>query len=163
MESLGYKIALDLRELVTPPPTGIYRCKFFYDAAGYHIEFHPYAPGKITTLRLIFDDTLHYSLKYTDRNELNTLYDQRGKCDDILIVQHGLLTDTSIANIALYLNGQWLTPRTPLLAGTTRARLIDEGVLFPADLSINDLSKARKIALMNAMVGFVEIENGIIS
>jgi branched-subunit amino acid aminotransferase/4-amino-4-deoxychorismate lyase len=48
------------------------------------------------------------------------------------------------------------------LYGTTRARLIDEGLLFPAVLTVKDIPYAQKVAVMNAMVGFVEIENGII-
>jgi 4-amino-4-deoxychorismate lyase len=56
-----------------------------------------------------------------------------------------------------------LTPSTPLLEGTTRARLLDEGFLSAACLTPKDIQKADKIAIMNAMVGFVEVENGIIS
>lgn len=71
--------------------------------------------------------------------------------------------DTTIANIALYIENQWLTPQVPLLHGTTRARLLDEGFLSPAPLTPNHLADATKIAVMNAMIGFVEIENGIIT
>lgn len=106
---------------------------------------------------------MHYPLKYTHRDELNALFELRGTCDDVLIVKHGLLKDTTIANIALKINGQWITPQTPLLYGTTRARLIDEGFLKPAILTPNDIPHAQKVAIMNAMVGFVEIENGIIT
>jgi 4-amino-4-deoxychorismate lyase len=80
-----------------------------------------------------------------------------------LIVKNNLLCDTTIANIALLIDNQWLTPSTPLLEGTTRARLLDEGFLSAACLTSKDIQKADKIAIMNAMVGFVEVENGIIS
>ncbi|HEX5330706.1 aminotransferase class IV, partial [Sulfuricurvum sp.] len=73
------------------------------------------------------------------------------------------LRDTTIANIALLIEGRWFTPESPLLEGTTRARLIEEGFLTAASLTPKDIEKATKIALMNAMVGFVEVENGIIS
>ncbi len=127
------------------------------------IEYHPYIPKKITSLRLIHDDTIDYSSKYSDRNALNKHFEARDGCDDILIVKNGALTDTTIANIALLINNQWLTPKSPLLEGTTRARLIDEGKIIPAHLNLSDLRKAPKIALMNAMTGFIEMENGIIS
>lgn len=106
---------------------------------------------------------MHYPLKYTHRDHLNNLFARRELCDDVLIVKDGLLKDSTIANIALYIHGQWLTPKTPLLYGTTRARLIDEGLLLPAVLTPENIPKAQKIAIMNAMVGFVEIENGIIT
>jgi len=106
---------------------------------------------------------VHYPLKYTHRDQLNALFERRGACDDVLIVKEGILKDTTIANIALFLDGQWLTPQTPLLYGTTRARLIDDAFLIPAVLTPNDIPNAQKIAVMNAMVGFVEIENGIIT
>ena len=151
-----------LSELINPPDDALYRCRFLYDESQCRIEYHPYIPKKIISLRLIQNDTIEYSSKYSDRSSLNKLFDARDGCDDILIVQNGYLTDTTIANIALFIDNQWLTPDTPLLEGTTRLRLIDEGKIIPARLSISDALKAPKIALMNAMIGFIEMENGII-
>ena len=37
--------------------------------------------------------------------------------DEILITRNGLLTDTSIANIALFNGKEWHTPKHPLLKG----------------------------------------------
>ena len=163
LKCLGSTALFDLHALITPPKTGVYRCRFIYDSHSYRIEFHPYTSRKISSLRLITQDAVHYPLKYTHRDQLNDLFELREVCDDVLIVKNGILRDTTIANVALYINGQWLTPQTPLLYGTTRERLIDEGVLFPAILTPDDILDARKVAIMNAMVGFVEIENGIIT
>lgn len=163
LQCLGSKIHFDLQALITPPNIGVYRCRFIYDAASYRIEYHPYSARKISSLRLVVDNTIHYPLKYTHRDTLNYLFELRDGCDDVLIVKDGILKDTTIANIALHIDGQWLTPQSPLLYGTTRARLIDEGLLMPALLTPDDLLNTKKVALMNAMVGFVEIENGIIT
>lgn len=163
LKTLGYDTIYPLQTLISPPDSGLYRCRFLYDQNGYTIEYHPYTPKKITSLRLVHADTLEYSLKFADRSVLNTLYDQRGECDDVLIVKNALLTDTTIANIALYIDGKWLTPATPILEGTTRARLIDNKTLDTAYLTPSDCAKATKIAIMNAMVGFIEVENGIIT
>ncbi len=151
-----------LSELITPPDDVLYRCRFLYDESQYYIEYLPYIPKNITSLRLIHDNTIEYSSKYSNRSSLDKLFDTRDGCDDILIVKNGYLTDTPIANIALFIDNQWLTPDTPLLEGTTRLRLIDEGKIIPARLSVSDALKAPKIALMNAMIGFIEMENGII-
>jgi len=162
LEKFNIKTHYDLSELIFPPDDALYRCRFLYDAFSSQIEYHPYIPKKITSLRLIYDDTIDYSSKYSDRNALNKLFEARDGCDDILIVKNGYLTDTTIANIALLIDNQWLTPKSPLLEGTTRARLIDEGKIIPAHLNLSDLLKAHKVALMNAMIGFIEMENGTI-
>ncbi|MGZ8547439.1 MAG: aminotransferase class IV family protein [Sulfuricurvum sp.] len=162
LQMLGERTSHNLFELIIPPDDALYRCRFLYTAHSYNIEFHPYTPKKISTLRLISDDTINYPYKFADRHALNALYEQRNGCDDVLILKNNLLTDTSIANIALFLDNQWLTPEAPLLKGTTRARLIDEGKIFPARLSASDARNASKIALINAMIGWVEMENGII-
>lgn len=161
-QMLGITKRYDLHTLITPPDEKLYRCRFLYDKQGYSIEFHPYSPKKISSLKLITCDSLEYPFKYADREVLNTLFELRGECDDVLIVKNGYLSDTTIANIALQIDGVWLTPDAPLLRGTTRARLIDEGFLIPSPLKPSDIAKATKIALMNAMMGFIEVENGII-
>ena len=47
--------------------------------------------------------------------------------------------------------------------GTTRARLLKEGVLKEADIDIQSLKNAPKIALMNAMIGFCVINKSDLS
>lgn len=162
LQQLGSNASYNLSKLITPPDDGLYRCRFLYTPISFSIEFHPYTPRKISTLRLIHRDTLNYSFKYAHRDSLNILFEQRNGCDDILIVKNDLITDTSIANVAFLLDGQWFTPESPLLKGTTRARLIDEGKIKIANLRLSDVNNTSKIALMNAMMGWVEMENGII-
>jgi len=162
LRCLGIHKRYDLDALIHPPKNGIFRCRFLYSAEHFSVEFLPYAAKTITSLKLIEANDLEYPLKYSNRDALNRLYEQRGESDDVLIVKNGYLTDTTIANIALFIEGEWLTPQSPLLGGTARARLIEEGVLIPAPLTPSDISKATKIALMNAMVSMIEVENGII-
>lgn len=151
-----------LSDRIAPPPKGLYRCRCVYDANHFSCDYFPYTPKMIQKIGWIADETIDYGAKYADRTPFNDLLHRYSAYDEILIVQNGYLTDTTIANIALYVEGQWLTPHTPLLEGTTRARLVDEGKLFIAPLTPDDLPKATKIALMNAMIGFREMENGII-
>lgn len=162
LQTLGFNSSYNLSALITPPDTDLYRCRFLYDQNGYTIEFHPYLPKIIRSLKLVNADHLVYPLKYSNRDALNALFSQRGTSDDILMVKNGFLTDTTIANIALLIDNTWLTPSSPLLKGTTRHRLIEEEILIPYPLKVSDLTKCSKIALMNAMMGFVEVENGII-
>ena len=68
--------------------------------------------------------------------------------------KNGLITDTSIANIAIEIDGIWFTPKTPLLYGTTRQRYLDNSKLKELDISIEMLQSANKIGLLNAMIDF---------
>jgi 4-amino-4-deoxychorismate lyase len=145
---------LDLYSLIKPEENGLFRCRIVYDKNDASIEYIPYKKREIKKLKLVFDDTIEYSQKYEDREQINKLFEQREECDDILIVKDGLVTDTSIANIAFFDGDIWLTPKQPLLEGTMRAKLIDEKKIFPTYISYKDISKFQKIALMNAMIDF---------
>lgn len=162
LKKCGIKGHYPLKKLINPPDTSLYRCRFVYSSTGYTLEYLPYLPRKISTLRLIHDDTIDYSCKYVDRTHLDALYAQRNGCDDVLIIKNNYITETTIANIALWIDNQWLTPEHPLLHGTTRERLIGEKIITTAPLSMSDLKRAKKMMLMNAMIGCIELENGII-
>ena len=139
------------------PPKGLYRVRVIYHENIESIEFVPYEKRDISSLKLIEAD-IDYSFKYEKRSQLNTLFQQKKKCDDILITKNGLLTDTSIANIALLKDGIWYTPKSPLLKGTKRAALLHHGMIIEADIHQNDIAQYEKIRLFNAMIEFGEIE-----
>jgi 4-amino-4-deoxychorismate lyase len=105
-------------------------------------------------LKLIEHNSLEYSKKYVNREPLERLYAQREECDDILIVQNGYIKDTTIANVAFFDGRDWLTPSEPLLNGTTRERLLQEGFLKTEDIRVDALKRFQKMALMNAMIDF---------
>ncbi len=134
-----------------------------YNGRSINIEYLPYQKRVIQTLQLVQADTLEYALKYADRTELDKLFTQKRNADDILVVQNGLITDSSIANIAFFDGTKWLTPKHPLLKGTTRARLLKEKRLFEEDIHLKDLDRFSGFALMNAMIDFDVVKNGIIS
>jgi len=79
---------------------------------------------------------------------------QKEQCDDILIIKKGLVSDTSIANIAFYDGKLWFTPKAALLKGTCRTRLLLEGKIIEKEIRVEDIKKYKKIALMNAMIDF---------
>jgi 4-amino-4-deoxychorismate lyase len=133
-----------------------------YDEYAINVEYLPYTPRTIMSLRLVEESTIVYSDKTTERDALDAVFSLRGTADDVIIVQHGLLTDTTIANVACYIGGQWLTPKRPLLEGTARARLLTEGKLVEADITPDAALGAERIAVMNALSGFVEVSGGIL-
>ena len=105
------------------------RCRVEYTSAVEKVEYFPYSIREVKSLQLVNDDTAEYSFKYADRSVLDRNFALRGNADDVVIVRSGMLTDTSIANIALYKEGKWFTPKYPLLKGTRRARLLTEGII----------------------------------
>ncbi len=162
LKQLGLHADYDLKNLLKPPSKGVYRCRVIYDADHIALTYLPYKHRRITTLKIVEADTLEYALKYADRTALNTLFQQRGSCDDVAIVKNGYLADSTIANIALYDGNTWYTPKQPLLFGTTRQRLLDTGKIKEKQIPCDTLQNYQKSAVFNAMMGFVELENGII-
>jgi 4-amino-4-deoxychorismate lyase len=116
----------------------------------------PYTPKTIRTIRPVETD-IAYPHKSIDRSALEALLAAHPSADEILVTWQGYLRDTTIANVALRQDGIWYTPDTPLLAGTVRARLIDEGRLFSRSIHRNDLTAYDGFAIMNALIGFVEL------
>jgi len=142
--------------LPTLPTEGLHKIKITYVDTILDISIEPYTPRDITEFICVNTD-MDYSYKYTHRDKLNQLTKDLKPNQEIIIIKDNLITDTSIANIAIYIDNIWLTPATPLLTGTTRAKLIDDQYLKKANLNIDDLNRATSIALMNAMIGFQQI------
>lgn len=140
---------------------GRIRCRVEYTSAVEKVEYFPYSIREVKSLQLVNDDTAEYSFKYADRSVLDRNFALRGNADDVVIVRSGMLTDTSIANIALYKEGKWYTPKYPLLKGTRRAGLLAEGIIEEDIVMADSLHKYEKIRLFNAMISFGEVEMDI--
>ena len=137
------------------------RCRVVYSDKIEKVEYFPYTIREIKSLRLVEDDDVEYTFKSEDRTVLDRNFAKRGDTDDVVIVRNGLLTDTSIANIALCRDGVWYTPRTPLLKGTRREALLSRGMLVEKDIPVSGIYEYTKIRLFNAMIFFGEIELNI--
>ncbi len=138
------------------PRKGLFKCRLEYGMTLSKPEFIPYTQTVIKTLRLVEGDSLAYSYKYTNRNPITNLLHQRQQCDDILIVQNGMITDTSYCNIIFELEGEWFTPHKPLFKGVQRQFLLDEGMIKSFPIKISDLHKFSYFRLLNAMIPWEE-------
>lgn len=135
------------------------KCRILYDGEGIkEISYAEYTMRPVHSLRLVCSDGIDYTYKSTDREELNHLFARRGEQDDVLIVKQGLLTDTSIANIALFDGTDWYTPQSPLLKGTRREVLIDKGVIKEREIAMRELSSFSFVRLFNAMIEWGALE-----
>jgi len=155
LESLDIKNIQNLGDFINPPAWGLYRCRLVYDMENIEVAYHEYKKREIKSLKLIFENDIEYAQKSTDRKGIEALFKAREEGDDILVIKNLFVTDTSIANIAFQnSSGEWVTPRNPLLKGTTRARLLDEGKIKEADIKVQELRGFSKVALLNAMIDF---------
>ena len=90
-----------------------------------------------------------------------TVYDRaldglRDVQDAVLWNDRGAVTETTIGNIVVELDGRLCTPAIScgLLAGVFRRHLLDKGRIFEAIISCSDLSRAGKIFRINAVRGW---------
>ena len=134
------------------------RCRVVYGENILKVEYFPYRMREVKSLKLVVCDEADYSYKHADRSLLDRLFAEREEADDVLIVRKGLLTDTSIANIALFDGLNWYTPEHPLLKGTRRQTLLDENLVIERDIKADDIHNYLKIRLFNAMIPFGKIE-----
>lgn len=146
---------LDLGDYLFPPASSeVMKCRVVYADAIEEVTYMPYLQLPVQTLSLVFSDSVEYAFKRLDRAELQQLYQQRGDKDDVLIVRNGLITDTSIANVALFDGQSWFTPKHPLLKGTRRAQLLHQGVIREREITLEELYNYSQITLFNALIPF---------
>ena len=156
-ELFGAAEDLDLADSLTDIPlSGLWRCRVLYTLYIEKVEYLPYTlhlPHRFALVEFEED----YAYKYADRSALTRLKSAHPEAEELLLCRDGLLTDTTIANIALRRDDIWYTPSQPLLEGSTRQRLMEEGCLVPADIPCDALGTFDELALMNAMIGFRSI------
>jgi para-aminobenzoate synthetase/4-amino-4-deoxychorismate lyase len=95
--------------------------------------------------------------KTTRRDVYLTRALRHPEADDVVLVnQHGELTETTTANLAVRIGSRWWTPPTAsgCLPGVERARLLQAGRLHERVLSVHDLQHAEQVAVLNSLRGW---------
>jgi para-aminobenzoate synthetase/4-amino-4-deoxychorismate lyase len=148
-------------------PQGSWRVRLTLDASG-HIDTRCEPLAALTQpVRLMLAPTpiasrgplAEFIQHKTTRRELyDSLLASKpdGIWDWILFNEEGELTEGCFGNIALQIDGEWLTPRREagLLAGIGRARWLAEGRIREARLGPEDLQRASALAWFNALRGW---------
>ena len=83
--------------------------------------------------------------------------EKRPDVDDVLLVNdRGEVTESTIANLAVELDGEWVTPPidSGLLPGTYRTVLLREGCLTERPVTVEQLKRATAIALVSSARGW---------
>lgn len=143
------------------PQKGIFKCRIVFDSQIQLIEFLPYSRREIKKLKLVETQIESMQFKSENREKLNEAYSKRGDCDDIIMLNYGLLSDASYANIALWDGKNWCTPTQPIIYGTQRAALLESGKIIEKNIRTADLNNYKRIRLFNAMIEFGVIELNI--
>lgn len=154
-ELWGYHDNWNLAELLPIPDMldgGMQKCRVAYSKDIDNVKWEPYSPRVIRKIRRVYHDEIDYQYKYDNRDALNALYAERGDADEILIIKKGLVTDSNFCNVAFSDGKRWFTPASPLLPGTQRALLLDEGIIETAEIRESDIGTFGQIRLFNAMV-----------
>lgn len=159
-ELFGCTDIVDLVQHIKVPTNadkGIQRCTVTYSKAIHDVKFVLYHIKAIEKIKLVMADDIDYDYKYADRSKLNELLNKKNDCDEILIIKENKVTDTTYTNVLFYNGDKWLTPSQPLLRGTKRQKLLDEGKIEEADIRVEDLKDFQKIGLINAMLDIGDI------
>jgi para-aminobenzoate synthetase/4-amino-4-deoxychorismate lyase len=91
-----------------------------------------------TTRRALYEDR---SSRYPD-------------ADDVLLINdRGEITESTVANVVVHLDGRWLTPpvASGCLPGIYRAALLDDGRIHERVVTLDDLGRADDVALINSV------------
>ncbi len=140
-----------IEERVNNLPLSLQKCKITYSEKIESIEFEPFIPKQINSLRIVESEPFDYAYKYADRATLNQLRERREDCDDILISINGYIKDTSFANVVLFDGEQYFTPDPPLLYGTKRAQLLELAVIKALPIRTSDLHLFKELHMINAL------------
>jgi para-aminobenzoate synthetase/4-amino-4-deoxychorismate lyase len=95
--------------------------------------------------------------KTTRRAPYERRRERRRDVDDVLLVNgRGEVTESTIANLAVRLDGVWVTPPVDagLLPGTYRKVLLREGRMTERPVTVNELRGAGELALVSSVRGW---------
>ena len=134
------------------------------DRAGWiSVDAAPLPPRPAHPIRLAIDtqpidpgDPLLYH-KTSNRAVYERAADRFPDHDDVVLVgPDGRVTETTIANLAVQVDGQWFTPPLTdgLLPGVERRALIGDGTLRERHITIDDVLAASSLARFNSVRGW---------
>jgi para-aminobenzoate synthetase / 4-amino-4-deoxychorismate lyase len=140
------------------------RVRLLVDRTGWvTVEAEPAPPSPTAPVRLAIDtvpvdpDDPFLRHKTTNRRIYDQARRRHPEADDVVLVNsRGEITETSIANIAVLIDGEWRTP--PLdagcLPGIERAMAIESGRLVERTVTLDELARAEAVARLNSPRGW---------
>jgi para-aminobenzoate synthetase/4-amino-4-deoxychorismate lyase len=162
------RLSVALRKEAEARPAGLFRVRATLRPAGDHlIEVTPFVDsGKprrmsVASTPVHSSDRLLYH-KTTRREVYSTRLAAAGAAVDdvILFNERGEVTECTIGNLVLELDGRLVTPALAcgLLPGVLRQQLLDEGTVVERVIRIEDLERCKRLSMINSLRGSVPIE-----
>jgi 4-amino-4-deoxychorismate lyase len=127
------------------------KVRLIYGPDNYEITAEKYNFPIITDCRLAETD-LYYGEKFLDRTAINNLKTQ-SQASEVIFVQKGRITDSSIANLVLADSlGRLFTPEHFLLPGVKRAYYLKTGRIKTKDILVQDLPAYERLYFINSLI-----------
>lgn len=155
-----------LNALTQQYPTGVHKVRLLVDVAGGVMAEAAPLPNPTGPLRVGIasapmpqaDEFIWH--KTTRRDAYQAFKAQPGCFDTLLYNRLGELTEFTIGNVAIHLDGQWITPPVScgLLPGVMRETLLQSGHLTEGVVTLAALAQATGLALINSVRGWVDVE-----
>lgn len=142
------------------------RVRLLVDRSGNpRLEWAPLPPSKPVCLGLarepVDEGDIFLFHKTTHRAVYENAKSRRTDCEDVVLWNtKGELTESTIANLALEIDGKLLTPpvESGLLAGVFRKDLLLHGEIEEAVLRVEDIPRANRIVLFNSVRKWIETD-----
>lgn len=132
---------------------GLFKLRIEYDLDGsFEVDAQSYRPVCIDSFSLIELPCVDYHLKFSDRTIFQNL--KKNPTSEVIITQHGLVTDTTFSNLIFFDGHRWVTPDTFLLNGVQRQYLVDTKKVEETSIHMSDLPRFHSFKLINAMNDF---------
>ena len=117
-----------------------------------------------TTYREVYARALSFSLGSSGSAPLGCFAKtprEHSEYDDVLLHnEHGELTEFTIGNLVVEMDGEFFTPPIScgLLAGTFRAHLLETGQVKERIIQVEELQKCTKLFLVNSVRKWQRVE-----
>lgn len=160
------KLQAQLAQLQGEHPAGVFKVRVLVSANGgirveaAALQANPLSVkvGLAQTPMPLADEFIWH--KTTRRDAYQPHTPQQGAFDTLLFNRAGELSEFTIGNVAIELDGQWWTPPLScgLLPGVMRQTLLNQGKLKERVVTLDELPQATGLALINSVREWLPVE-----
>lgn len=136
---------------------GVIKLRISYDMQIQKIDLIPYQIADHRSIKIVEISHETYSFKAEDRTLFSNAMKTNSEVDDCIFVKNGLLTDATYSNLIFFNGKQWITPEKCLLKGVKRRFLLENKLIFEAEVTLENIATFSKIGFINALRDFEKV------